>query len=125
MKPCSIEIRTDTDGQISMFETTGELILADDPILKYSDHGSNVTIYLSEPLRIVRDGDYTLSLTFKKKERTEGMIGLGGNSGSIDVVTENCRIERNHDAYLVYCVYQLDFGTSVQNMKLHLVAKFK
>lgn len=124
MKSCSIKIRTETDGEVSHFETKGEIELSEQPVLNYLDHGSKVTIYLTDPLRIVRQGDYTLSLILKESERTEGKLGFGASHGSIFVETKNCRIERNHDAYLIYCVYQLDFGTAVQNMKLHLVLKF-
>lgn len=124
MKVCSVKIRTETDGTVSTFETKGEIEFSESPILIYRDGESKVTLRLSDPLRIIREGDYTLSLTLKRGERTQGSIGIGINSGDFFIRTKHCRIERNHDAYLVYCVYQLDFGSSVQNMKLHLVAKF-
>lgn len=124
MRSCNIKIRTETDGNVYVFETEGEASFeGETATVRYADRDGRVRVEISDRVRICREGDYRLALELSQG-KGNALIGFGTESGEIPVSVNACDIKISHSAIRFRAKYSLDFKEK-QNMRLYFVALIK
>ncbi len=119
-----LTIRTTVDGTESRFSCKAEMEFTSlSAVLRYVEENAQVTITVNESgATIERRGDYSMRLSLRERERTQGVLSIGGNEGSIDVETERIAYSLNKKSLLLQLHYTLHFGSERQRMRLMIKA---
>lgn len=125
MQPCRITIATNADGQKTEIVREGFCLFTDNSVkLNYADDGARVALDLENgEVFIQRTGDYTLRLHLKKDGVTNGVLGLNGAEGAVQVNTQKIAYSIRNSSLLLSLQYALIIGAETQKMKLRIFAK--
>ena len=127
MKACRLTIATTIDGTKTEISRDGSFDVA--PLyakLQYNEDNATVLIVLENGVvQIQRTGDYTLRLTLKEGERTDGALGINGSEGVLEVKTTRVAYTTTEKSLLLSLHYSLLVGDEPQKMKLRLFAREK
>ena len=126
MQHCKLTIITSVDGQETEFSCEGRMLLsAYTAKLVYAEENAKISlIFEKETVQVSRQGDYTLRLNLQQGERTNGVIGIGGNEGDIETYTHAISYSIGKDSLLASLRYDLLLGGEIQKMKLRIIARF-
>jgi len=125
MRSCWISITTVADGRETKFSTEGKMEIT--PLgarLTYAEENAQIGLELLEnEAKIVRMGDYTLSLALKQGEQASGSIGIAGSSGDISTYTHKLAYSAQENSLLISLRYDLTISGEKQEMRLRIYAK--
>ena len=116
---------TTTDGTKNTFFMEGELeILPTSIFVRYSEENARVVIHGQEDfVCIEREGDYSMKLPLQKGKLQTGELGIGNQTGAIQVDTREIAMTKKQDGLLLHLGYDLHIGNEKQEMQLKLLAK--
>ena len=125
MRNCQISITTVVDGNETQFSTKGKMeSLPLGARLTYTEENAIVGLEINgNEAKIVRTGDYTLSITLKQGKNANGSIGIGGSSGELSTYTHKLAYSAQENSLLLSLVYDLTIGGEKQEMRLRIYAK--
>ena len=126
MKKCRVTITTVVDGQENTIVREGEMAISTtSSTLIYREENAVTRIYLEgEMADIERIGDYTMRLHIIREQLTDGEIGLGGVSGSIQSYTHRIQYSTTEQSLLLSLQYDLMISGEKQKMKIRLNARY-
>ena len=126
MLKCTVTITTAVDGKENKISREGELLLENNRAeLLYTEENAVTRIsFVGGVATVTRQGDYSLSLIFKKGETTGGTLGLGGAQGEIYTRTERLGYSIGDSSFMLFARYDLlTAGGEPQKMKIRVFAK--
>lgn len=125
MQPCKVTIATSADNEKTEITREGYCSIFEGGVkLRYEEAGTSVTLSLENgEVFIDRVGDYTLRLHLKKGEVTNGVLGINGAKGAVEVKTTRIAYAITKNSLLLSLHYLLIIGEEPQKMKLRIFAK--
>lgn len=125
MQPCSLKIVSVIDGAEKVFSREGEMELeAFSAILCYKEDGGRVCLRIKNGnVFVERTGDYELRLALREGETTEGLVGLSGMEGRVQVVARKIGFSIGKNSLLLSMKYALRFDCGMQETSLRLIAR--
>ena len=125
MQVCRITIATTIDGNTTEITRDGfcSLSLLSAKVC-YEEDGAKVRLGLENGVvTINRIGDYTLSLTLIENKICDGVLGINGAEGAIQVKTNKLAYSLTETSLLLSLGYTLMISGEPQEMKLRIFAK--
>ena len=125
MRACKVMLSTKTDGVDNEIVRDGEFEIFPRAanIIYREDHALVKMSLFGEKSEIVREGDYTLSLSLESGKTTKGSIGIGGSAGDILTETQSIEYKIAEDFVVALLVYDLIIGEERQSTEVRLLAK--
>ena len=126
MQNCRITVASSADGQENEIVRSGELAInGTAATLCYQDGQASVKIEVeSGEMRVIRRGDYEMSLTLRKGEICAGTLGIMGSNGQVFTQTHAVSYSVSERSLLLSARYDLLFDIERQAMKIRLHARF-
>ncbi len=125
MSNCSITLYSTIEETRSTTHVIGTLHVHENGAeLHYIDGGAKVTVSATPTcVKIVRRGDYTLSLPLQSGRTTTGTIGIAGSEGVVAIDCQKVEYSVKNGTFLLLAQYELVFGKERQKTSLRLYAK--
>lgn len=125
MQKCRITMTTATDGEKNTFFMDGELqVSPTETFVRYNEENARVVVQVQEEfVRIERTGDYSMVLPLQKGKRQTGALGIGNQTGEIQIDAHEIAYTKKQDGLLLNLRYDLYIGNEKQEMELTLLAK--
>lgn len=121
---CQVVIVTETDGKKTRVVRKGDLCVATDITLCYTEECAETKLILrGSTVEIVRKGDYSLVMRFEKGKILDGTLGLAGNVGVIQTKTERIGYSVIDGNFALRLKYQLLTGGEPQKMRVSIDTK--
>ena len=122
---CQVTVDTTTDGKKTRISREGNLQITPTGVtLSYAEETANVTVTLQDGVaQMIRQGDYALCMRFEKGKKTNATLGLGGNVGEMQTVTERIGYAIKDGELSLHLKYTLLATGDPQTMQVKIHAK--
>ncbi len=126
MKTCVVTIVSSVDGKENTFSYAAKIAFSAGLVtLYYEEDGATTQLSLTEgEARIVRTGEYGLSLRLKEGERTQGTLSVAGAGGRIEVEASRVAYSLGNNSLLAMIKYSMLFEKEKQEMSLRIKASY-
>lgn len=125
MQKCTLTLLTAADGRETRESHTAEMELnGSSALLRYEESGASVCISLRKgEASIEREGEYGMNLPLREGVTTQGVLTLGGASGTLDAYTERVEYAVKPTGLFFRLQYSLLFDKERQEMRVSGHAK--